>query len=49
MFFFLTQDKDKLQKNHLLEQEKTIKDLDKEKVSSKKKSDKELKKAEKKG
>ena len=45
----LLQDKDKLQKNHLLEQEKLLKDLDKEKISAKKKGDKELKKAEKKG
>lgn len=49
MSCFLPQDKDKLQKNHLLEQEKMLKDVDKEKLSSKKKSDKEPKKAEKKG
>ena len=45
----LFQDKDKLQKSHLLEQEKLVKDLDKEKISAKKKGEKELKKAEKKG
>ena len=43
------QEKDKLQKSHLLEQDKLLKDLDKEKLSTKKKNDTELKKAEKKG
>ena len=43
------QEKEKLQKLHLFEQEKFQKGLDKEKVTTKKKCEKELKKAEKKG
>ena len=48
-FTTLFQEKDKLKKLHLFEQEKFQKGLDKEKITAKKKCEKELKKAEKKG